>query len=379
MFASCVRGQERPRGEVVLGKGAHSHVGPVGSRGLLGLWGLSGLWGLWGLADEHDAVGGGCAAVHASLEVVGLDREEGHALRPGRAEHGPDTLEILCHAGFATDFNMLIECIGIKHRLWVCLDGRGSVRVRVRNVLMTTVLRTVLMMVRWANMVRTVWSSIVGSSIVGGSIVGGSMSFLPQVRVLWSAEAGEGGCVGAQTLRDGVELLLEVGAQVLRDVVDQEVDVPREGVVCVEYAVDVSAADVVAHGHGELVDEGRRDGGGLDDGRPVLADLLLHGDGELNRHVEVAQESGEEGGGGDEGLVGHEGAWYQFRLVGLVRGCVGPVLHVLVVHPRVHLLVEGGVVQGEVDVKVSGDLARCLTRVVLLRVHFERGEGTDRQ
>ena len=139
------------------------------------------------------------------------------------------------------------------------------------------------------------------------------------------------------------------------------------------------AVDVIAHGHGELVDQGRCYGGGLDDGRPVQADLLLYGYGELNGHVEVAQESGEEGGGGDEGLVRHESTRHVLRLVGSVLDRVAPVLHVFLVHPRMHLLVEGGVVQGQVHIKVAGDFTRCLARVVLFRMHFEGGEGADRK
>lgn len=199
----------------------------------------------------------------------------------------------------------------------------------------------------------------------------------PQVHVLWDAEACKGSCVGAETLRDGVELLLEVGAEMLGDVVDEEVDVPREGVVGVEHAVGMCGVDVVAHGHGEIVDEGRRDGGGLDECGPVEADLLLDGDGELNGHVEVAEQPGEEGGGGDEGLVGHESTWYLFRAVGLVVGRVAPLVHVMLVHPLVHLLVEGVVVQAQFRVKVSCAFAGFLARVLLFEVHFDRCDGTD--
>lgn len=199
--------------------------------------------------------------------------------------------------------------------------------------------------------------------------------FAPEVDVLGDAEPREGSCARAETLGDGVDLLLEVGAEMLRDVVDEEVDVPREEVVGVDDGVDVCGLDVVADGHGEVVDEGRRDGGRLHDGGPVEADLLVHGDGELHGHVEVAEEPGEEGRGGDEGLVGHEGAcaWFGFVCLGLV----GPVLHVLLVHPLVHLLVEGVVAEGEVGVEVAA-LAGCVARVVLLEVELERGDGAER-
>ena len=50
---------------------------------------------LGGPGDDHDAVGGGIAAVHTSLQVVGLFGEEGGVLLFAGAEHGPDTLEIL--------------------------------------------------------------------------------------------------------------------------------------------------------------------------------------------------------------------------------------------------------------------------------------------
>ena len=183
----------------------------------------------------------------------------------------------------------------------------------------------------------------------------------------------------AETLDHCVDLLLEVGAEVLVDVVDEEVDVPREGVVGVECALDAVSLDVVADGHGELVDEGRGHGGGLDEHRPVETDLLLHGDGELDGHVEVAQESCEEGRGGDEGLVGDEGARDLCGAFEPGLGGVVPILHVLLVHPREDLLVEGVVVQGVADVKVCVDLARCLVRVLLLVVELERGSGGQAQ
>ncbi len=87
----------------------------------------------------------------------------------------------------------------------------------------------------------------------------------PQVQVVWAGEAGEAGCVRAEAVCHGVELLLEVGTEMVGDVMHQEVYVPGDVVVRVNGAVDLVVLDFVACLHGQLVYEGHGDRGGLDD------------------------------------------------------------------------------------------------------------------
>ena len=48
-----------------------------------------------------------------------------------------------------------------------------------------------------------------------------------------------GAGVRAEALRHGVDLLLQVSLEVLGDIVDQEVDVPREIILCFDYTFDL--------------------------------------------------------------------------------------------------------------------------------------------
>ena len=201
---------------------------------------------------------------------------------------------------------------------------------------------------------------------VGGELVEGA------------GELGLGAGVRAEAVRDRVDLFLQVGLEVLGDVVDQEVDVPREVVVHFDDALDGVVCDFVAPAHVHVVDQGRGEPGGLHETASGEADLFVHGDGKLHGHVEVLQQARKEGRGGDKGLVGDGHAAQVRRCAVLVLHGVVPILHVALMHPVEDLFVEGAVVEGLLQVeRTRGSPAGGLAGVVLFERHVERGDGAE--
>jgi hypothetical protein len=83
----------------------------------------------------------------------------------------------------------------------------------------------------------------------------------------------------------------------------------------------------------------------------------------------------EKGGGLHEGLVGDEDTGCACAVEGLLRG-VCPVSHVPLVHPRVHLCVERGVVQGQIRVERARTPGEALLLDVGIEVEVDcSGEG----
>ena len=111
-----------------------------------------------------------------------------------------------------------------------------------------------------------------------------------------------------EALCHGVNLLLEVREDMVRDVLYQEVDVPGDVVGRVDCGVDDPPLYGVAGRHGHLVYEGYGKGCRFHDGLVEQTDRLVHLDREVHKHVQVAHESGEDAGGFDLGLVGDESA-----------------------------------------------------------------------
>ena len=202
--------------------------------------------------------------------------------------------------------------------------------------------------------------------------------FLRRKPVQGAGERGEGGALGAEARCHGVDLLLQVGAEMLGEVIDQEVDVPREVVGRFKDTGQLALLDLVPPAHGHFLHQRGGYHGGLDEGLAGEADFLLDVDGKFNGHVEVAQQPGKKRRGGDQRLVGDEHAVHLRGSVVLVLGRVVPIADVALVHPQEDLLVERAVVEGPVDIKdPPRAFAGGFRRIVLLEGLVECGDGAE--